>query len=206
MLQKSVETLLVTCKTAKSAGKQSRSKVKLTKRSSGLVYENVHAVLNPERVRDRLNASDSRPTNNSAGGARRPLSLLMLGIDSVSRLNFMRSMPLTRDYLEQQGWLELRGYNKMGDNTFPNLMAILTGQNQSFAYSKCTPKIPYGLDNCSLIWYNFRDAGYVTAYGEDHVPISTFNYLKVGFVPAWKVFCLMVLSHGIVNDVEMALE
>lgn len=88
-------------------------------------------------------------------------------------------MPLVNKYFEENKWLELKGYNKMGDNTFPNLMAFLTGQNQTQAYLKCKPLMPYGLDNCSLIWYNFRDAGYVTAYGEDYGSISTFNYMKV---------------------------
>ena len=190
VIPKHVEAVTVTCRTGKPH-KPSKAKVRLTKRSSGVFYENVHAVLNPEKVRDRLQqlnaTSEFRGINNSttSSGAtatsKRPLSVLMLGIDSVSRLDFHRTMPLTRDFFEERGWLELRGYNKMGDNTFPNLMAFLTGQNQSWAYSKCTPKVAYGLDNCSMIWYNYRDAGYVTAYGEDHASISTFNYLKVGY-------------------------
>ncbi|XP_008203577.1 uncharacterized protein LOC100121316 isoform X1 [Nasonia vitripennis] len=199
LLPKSIEVVKVTCtKTKPTKSPKSKVKGKLkSSRSPSLVYENVHAVLNPERVRERLQnaTSEIRGINNSTQitsppppppttttTKRNQLSVLMLGIDSVSRLNFHRSMPATRAYFEDRGWFELRGYNKMGDNTFPNLMAFLTGQNQTVAYSACKPKTPYGLDNCSLIWYNFRDAGYVTAYGEDHATISTFNYLKVGFV------------------------
>ncbi|XP_014211056.1 uncharacterized protein LOC106641232 [Copidosoma floridanum] len=179
----STETVLVTCKTPKP-NRPSKGKVKGKSSSkAGTVYENVHAVLHPERVRARIEAhatNNVTPSDKLVG--HKKLSILMLGIDSVSRLNFHRSMPLTRDFFEERGWLELRGYNKMGDNTYPNLMAFLTGQNQSLAYSVCKPKVPHGLDNCPLIWHNFRNAGYVTGYGEDHDEISTFNYLKVGFV------------------------
>lgn len=141
------------------------------------VYENVHAILGVERVRDRLQRNRTADTPLS-----RRLSVLMIGIDSVSRLNFIRSAPNTDKYLRDTGWLRMNGYNKMGDNTFPNLMAILTGQSQTQAYSRCKPTVPYKLDHCPFIWRNFRDAGYATAYGEDETSLNTFNYLKTGFV------------------------
>lgn len=145
------------------------------------IYENVHPILSVEKVRDRLQR------NRSVDGDRDPplsrkLSVLLLGIDSVSRLNFMRSAPNTDKYLQETGWVRLNGYNKMGDNTFPNLMAILTGQNQAQAYSRCKPTVLHTLDRCPFIWHKFREVGYATAYGEDETSLNTFNYLKVGFV------------------------
>ncbi|XP_012154403.2 uncharacterized protein LOC100875253 isoform X2 [Megachile rotundata] len=141
------------------------------------VYQNVHAILGVEKVRDRL-----RRNRTSDGPLSRKLSVLLLGIDSVSRLNFIRSAPNTERYLRETGWVRMNGYNKMGDNTFPNLMAILTGQSQAQAYSRCKPTVPHKLDQCPFIWRNFRDAGYATAYGEDETSLNTFNYLKTGFV------------------------
>ncbi|XP_033206967.2 uncharacterized protein LOC117166779 isoform X2 [Bombus vancouverensis nearcticus] len=147
------------------------------------IYENVHAIPNPEKVRDRTRRNDSQQSTTFGTVAlSRKLSVLVLGIDSVSRLNFIRSMPITERYLLETGWIRFDGYNKMGDNTFPNLMAILTGQNQSQAYSLCKPTVPYMLDRCPFLWRNFRDAGYATAYGEDETALNTFNYLKMGFV------------------------
>ncbi|KAJ8676022.1 hypothetical protein QAD02_011808 [Eretmocerus hayati] len=196
VLSHHVDLISVVCRNSKSTNLKikAKPKTKIGKSATGIIYENVHAVVNPMKVRERLignaiiNTTSvfekegvSGVDNNSTVEKRR-LSVLMLGIDSVSRLNFHRSMPLTREYLEERGWLELRGYNKMGENTFPNLMAFLTGQNQIDAYEKCKPKVPYALDHCPFIWYDFRDAGYATAYGEDLAKISTFNYLKVGFV------------------------
>lgn len=162
-----VDVVLVNC--------QTKSKKKKTQ----TIYENVHAILNPRKVYDRL---ENVTNNNVTYGLSRKLSILVLGIDSVSRLNFQRSMPKTEKYLRETGWIGLKGYNKMGDNTFPNLMAILTGQNQEQAYSRCKPSEAYKLDRCPFLWYNFRNAGYITAYGEDETALNTFNYLKVGFV------------------------
>jgi len=70
----------------------------------------------------------------------------------------------------------------MDDNTFPNLMAILTGFNQSYSYEACNPKKIGNLDNCPFIWKHFQNSGYVTAYAEDEAKIGTFNYHKYGFL------------------------
>ncbi|KZC05444.1 hypothetical protein WN55_06414 [Dufourea novaeangliae] len=151
------------------------------------IYRNVHAVLGLDKVRGRLHRNDTQPpeatgSTDRFGTLSRKLSVLVIGIDSVSRLNFLRSAPITEKYLRETGWVPMNGYNKMADNTFPNLMAILTGQSQEQAYSNCKPTTPYSLDRCPFLWRNFREAGYATAYGEDETDINTFNYLKVGFV------------------------
>lgn len=153
------------------------AKPKAGKRRGKPVYENVHAILNVGKVRDRF-----RDVANQTATLSRKLSVLVLGIDSVSRLNFIRSAPTTDRHLRETGWVRMNGYNKMGDNTFPNLMAILTGLNQAQAYSICKPTVPYKLDRCPFLWRDFRDAGYATAYGEDEASLNTFNYLKLGFV------------------------
>lgn len=69
----------------------------------------------------------------------------------------------------------------MGDNTFPNLMAIFTGKNESFAFRTCNPRKIGLLDKCNFIFFNYSAAGYVTAYAEDEAQINTFNYRKKGF-------------------------
>ena len=180
---------MVSCTSAETddhhpPGKRARARARRGKP----IYENVHAIPNPDKVRDRMLRTSSllaaafNATSANASALSRKLSVLMLGIDSVSRLNFMRSAPLTDRYLRDTGWIRFDGYNKMGDNTFPNLMAILTGQNQTQAYTLCKPTVPRMLDRCPFLWRNFRDAGYATAYGEDETALNTFNYLKLGFV------------------------
>ncbi|XP_015605036.1 uncharacterized protein LOC107272412 [Cephus cinctus] len=176
LLPDDVEAVMVSCKAYQpDGGAKRKSKLKNQKELTN-VYKNVHAVLNLAKVQDRIghkmNISSQEP---------RKLSILILGIDSVSQSNMERTMPRTTKHLIDTDWIRLSGYNKMGENTFPNLMAILTGFNISQAYSQCAPTVLYKLDNCPFIWYAFRNAGYVTGYGEDSMPMSTFNYLKVGF-------------------------
>ncbi|XP_030767011.1 uncharacterized protein LOC115890804 isoform X3 [Sitophilus oryzae] len=138
------------------------------------IYENVHASV---LIRD-----DVQRKINDFNGTIKPLSVIFIGIDSISRLNFERSMPETYKYVEDNNWISLKGYNKMDDNTFPNLMAILTGFNQTTAYKICNPRSIGYLDKCPMLWYDYRNFGYVTGYAEDEASISTFNYKKKGFV------------------------
>ncbi|XP_068156539.1 uncharacterized protein [Drosophila tropicalis] len=111
---------------------------------------------------------------------RRP-SVLLWGIDSISRMNFQRTMPHMFEYLRGQHWFELQGYNKMADNTFPNLMAVLTGMNNTRSYDQCRPREVGGLDACPMLWKDFKNKGYATAYSEDWATYSTFDFRKRGF-------------------------
>ncbi|KRT84551.1 hypothetical protein AMK59_1321 [Oryctes borbonicus] len=109
----------------------------------------------------------------------RPLNVLYIGIDSISRLNFIRTMPKTHEFLANTGWVDFKGYNKIGDNTFPNLVAILTGKQYSVA--KCFPTQIGCIDKYGFIWTDYQKLGYVTAYAEDESSINTFNFNKKGF-------------------------
>ncbi|CAH1973514.1 unnamed protein product [Acanthoscelides obtectus] len=148
--------------------------VKCTEKSSHKqVYENAHiAITISEDVQKKIDNFD----NNT-----KPLSILFIGIDSISRLNLIRAMPKTYRFLRDNDWVPLMGYNKMDDNTFPNLMCILTGFNNSMSYNICDPFTVGKLDACPMVWYDYRKAGYITAYGEDEVTLNTFNYRKKGF-------------------------
>lgn len=143
------------------------------------VYKNAHAAVHvKDNVRKRLDAAEeARKSSNPS--KRRPLSVLLVGIDSISRINALRTMPKTMSYIRSRGYFELLGYNKIGDNTFPNLMAVLTGLEGDGAYNICLPVVPGRLDNCTFIWQKYHENGYVTGYAEDEATISTFNYNKV---------------------------
>ena len=55
-------------------------------------------------------------------------NILLLGIESISRLNFERHFPRAKSLVVEKEFYTLYGYNKVGDNTFPNLTPLLTGQ------------------------------------------------------------------------------
>ncbi|XP_037814750.1 uncharacterized protein LOC119605609 [Lucilia sericata] len=113
---------------------------------------------------------------------RRKPSILMIGIDTLSRINFRRNMPEMLKYLVKNNWYELLGYNKVGDNTLPNLMPMLAGYTRNTVNDKCNPRyVVGGFDNCNFIWTTFKKHGYHTGYAEDATTITTFNYKLKGF-------------------------
>lgn len=62
-------------------------------------------------------------------------------------------------------------------------MALLTSYNLTTGKEKCRPTTVGGLNDpiCNLIWNNFKNYSYKTAYAEDCNVMSTFNYVKCGF-------------------------
>ncbi|CAK9295170.1 unnamed protein product [Gordionus sp. m RMFG-2023] len=110
------------------------------------------------------------------------LSVLMVGIDSTSRLNFLRGLPNTHRYLSSQRKdnFMFNGYIKVGDNTFPNLVPLLSGKFIE-EYPKSFGKIYF--DNISFVWKAYRKSkiDYATAFIEDTPNLATFNYVRKGF-------------------------
>lgn len=122
-------------------------------------------------------------------------NVIIMGIDAVSRMNFHRTMPKTLEYLRQKGAIELLGYNKVGDNTFPNIMPLLLGVSENELRRTCLPTSRSAFDNCPFVWQWFKDRGYYTALGEDSAKLGTFNYLKVGFTGTPTDYYLYTFMH-----------
>ncbi|XP_059217522.1 uncharacterized protein LOC131994712 [Stomoxys calcitrans] len=72
-------------------------------------------------------------------------------------------------------------YFHVADNTYPNLMPLLTGYTENTASMKCHPSY-ISLDNCHFIWTTLRRKGFATAYAEDTSYMATFDYQKRGFL------------------------
>ncbi|XP_068150557.1 uncharacterized protein [Drosophila tropicalis] len=126
----------------------------------------------------KLNESEPiRKTDQQEG-----LSIMILGIDSVSHLNFLRQMPKTSTYIKKHlPHVEFWGFNKVGDNTFPNLVALLSGLDEQEIEISCVNKVNPIYDRCSLIWKRFKQAGYKTVFAEDVATLATFNFCRKGF-------------------------
>lgn len=109
------------------------------------------------------------------------LSVLMLGVDSISRINMMRYMTETRSYLlNKMSAIELVGYNKVADNTFVNIVPMTAGKyvdqlpwNESIRWTS--------MNEYNFIWDNYSANGYRTLYVEDHPEIAIFDFGKSGF-------------------------
>lgn len=145
-------------------------KVKCKDRNFQSVYENVHTIINPNILTKKVRWK----TDNI------PPSVIFLGIDSMSKMNFARALPKSHSFLETNDFINLKGYTKIGENTFPNLVSILTGKTKDEIYRNCNPA-KHELNSCEFIWDKFRKLGFITAYGEDETAIGTFNYQRTGF-------------------------
>ncbi|XP_037796513.1 uncharacterized protein LOC119591840 [Penaeus monodon] len=111
------------------------------------------------------------------------LSVIIFGTDSASRLNMRRHLPKTYQYLtEELGAVDLGGFNKVGDNTFPNLVPVMIGLSSAeLSKHKCVPA-KEKFDDCPWVWKDFKRKGYATAYMEDSPWMGIFNYMHNGFV------------------------
>ncbi|CAD0196680.1 unnamed protein product [Chrysodeixis includens] len=128
-----------------------------------IVYEDAYIILKKKNI--KTNATVPK------------WNVLMLGLDTMSRVRFYDTLPLTAQYFQKYIWLDYRAYHKVGYNTFPNLMAVLTGLSMPTIEKKCRTE----LYNCAnyFIWNKFKDAGYTTCYGEDHLACpDTFSAYK----------------------------
>ncbi|KAH8009678.1 hypothetical protein HPB51_018989 [Rhipicephalus microplus] len=59
--------------------------------------------------------------------------------------------------------IDLYGYNKVGDDSFPNQVPLLTGRSGEEAMSLCPEKF---FDNLEFIWDKYASLGYKTLFLE----------------------------------------
>ncbi|KAI1283117.1 hypothetical protein HDE_12778 [Halotydeus destructor] len=114
-------------------------------------------------------------------------SVIFFILESLSKLSFERFMPRTREALESLGHVhKFDNVVKPMDNSFPNTIAILTGQrvpwNESGILSEVDLKPDFFDKKLPYVWDNFKDGGYVTGFLEDMGLIGIFNYGKKGFI------------------------
>lgn len=112
-------------------------------------------------------------------------SILLFILDSISKSNFYRSLPKFLNVLKYEyDSVIMEGFTKVGDNSFPNAAAALTGKRVLVAgYESELPDdmSQSFFDDWPLIWNNFRNSGYVTYYAEDYPNFNLFQYTSNGF-------------------------
>lgn len=113
------------------------------------------------------------------------LKVMILGIDSLSRLHLRRTMPRTLKTLRDLGAVEMLGYNKVDDNSFPNLIPMLTGMSERDLTKACWTERWKKFDDCwdHFVYSVFERAGYLTGHAEESSYMGLFNYEKAGW---WK--------------------
>lgn len=122
-----------------------------------------------------------KPVVSKSGPNHKKYSVLLFGIGSLSRLNFVRSFPKTLKYIEKKEWLPLQGYTKVGEDLFSNMVPVLTGMTTDQLTKACISKKKPKLDNCPFIWKNFSQNGYLTSFTEDSTGSAIFGQKNYGF-------------------------
>ncbi|RUS82218.1 hypothetical protein EGW08_010032 [Elysia chlorotica] len=149
-------------------------------RGEGRISTNFHATvpLKPE-VEERANQQFKQ--HKETHQPKETYNVHMIGIDSVSRLNFMRQMKQTQKFLDNElGGFEMSGYNKVADNTFVNIVPMLMGKFvRELGWNETMNNKPF--DEYPFFWKEFSQAGYRTLYAEDAPYIAIFVYDKAGF-------------------------
>ncbi len=138
-------------------------------------YNNLHLTVVPK---PELGTGRVSYPNNSLG-----VDVIIVGFDSVSRMSWLRNLPLVHKYFEEEmGGVVMKGYNIVGDGTPQALMPILTGHSELEL-----PEVRRGfksakqLDRLPWIWKDLKKAGYVTQWGEDGAATGTFQMRMLGF-------------------------
>ena len=107
-------------------------------------------------------------------------SVLLIGIDSVSRSHALRNLQKSYKYLKETlGAHDFKGYMKVGSNSFPNLIPLLTGMRHG-NFPLVNNRVSY-CDSMPLLWNSKALKHHATLYSEDRADISTFNMVKPGF-------------------------
>ena len=109
-------------------------------------------------------------------------NVLLLGIDGASHSRMIRQMPEVLSFLKKSLNLTVfEGFNKLGENTFPNLTPMLSGlMSDELEKKKLWKKGKY-FDKVPLVWKDYAKRGYATQKAEDWPSVGIFNYKTKGF-------------------------
>ncbi|RWS05586.1 hypothetical protein B4U79_03153, partial [Dinothrombium tinctorium] len=110
-------------------------------------------------------------------------SVIILVIESMSRLNYLRFLKQTKSAFESLGnFFYLKGLTKLADNSFPNMVPLLAGLRPyegEFPPNVRPDEGPY--DDLPFVWKEFAKKNYLTALLEDCPEFTLFNYIAKGF-------------------------
>lgn len=116
--------------------------------------------------------------------SQKPINVILLGLDSVSREDWLSNLPKSSDFLlNKMKSRVLTRYNIMGDGTPAALIPLLTSKHENeLPDTLKTSKNPTHVDKAyPFIWYKFKEIlGYKTLFGEDWPHVGTFQYRMIG--------------------------
>ncbi|KAH3861407.1 hypothetical protein DPMN_024335 [Dreissena polymorpha] len=107
-------------------------------------------------------------------------SVIIVGLDSTSRIHAVRNLPKSMTFLlEDIQAYDFIGYRKVGLNTYPNLIPLLTGKSHE-EFPEFSSNVAYA-DDTPFLWNEEFAKQMSTFFAEDRSDITTFNLGKRGF-------------------------
>ena len=102
--------------------------------------------------------------------AKDQFSVVTFIIDAMSQQNLVRSLPLTKSFLDSRGGFLFAGQNKVLHNSYPNVMALLSGETGGGwppDWPNRTGIYYLDMERQPLLQTMYRDHGYITLLLED---------------------------------------
>ncbi|XP_022230850.2 uncharacterized protein LOC111079841 [Drosophila obscura] len=115
-----------------------------------------------------------QPSNPQPQRHQRRPSVLMFGFNGMTSKQFrsaLDAMPGLES--SNQGWFEMQNYKRMGENSYINLMALISGYSPSAVHNLQSSS---AMDAMPFIWQRYKANGYLTAYAEDLSLIRKFPF------------------------------
>ncbi|BFZ21857.1 hypothetical protein BsWGS_24896 [Bradybaena similaris] len=98
---------------------------------------------------------------------RETLNIIMIGIDSLSRNQFLRACNETYSYLmDTLNSFDMTMHSQMGNSMSSNMWPLFAGYSEEDVKNWCSNRS--STENIRLIWRNFGNAGYRTLFTEDN--------------------------------------
>ncbi|CAF0850550.1 unnamed protein product [Brachionus calyciflorus] len=142
-----------------------------------IVYSNLHVqIINKIHLKKKTNVVDT--------GECKPLNILLISYDSISRVSWFKRLPKTTEYLiKNMKTTILYGHNIVGDGTPACMIPVLTGSTEEELPStlKSDPNGQYVDQAYPFIWNDMHDKGYMSFHMEDWPQVSAFTYRLRGF-------------------------
>jgi hypothetical protein len=155
----------------KLSAKDNMMNVTCFDRSNKTVYINTHMLI--PRFGTKESSSPTKP------------NILILFVESLSNLAFKRSMKKTASRMKKNGAIVMENFIRSGENSFPNMIAFLTGQVfHNMSHQKAV-KSRFLDQEFRYLWQDFRDHGYITGYMKDlpHIGDMGFHKPPTDFYP-----------------------
>lgn len=115
--------------------------IEVTCKSGAQIFNNIYVqIVDKSEEIDRRNRlegfrseSESEKKSSSSSSCRRPLNILLLSYDSMSRVSWFRRLPLTTQFVlnKSNDFTLLYGFNILGDGTPACMIPLLTGATES---------------------------------------------------------------------------